>query len=109
MIRVENLRGRKDAAGVYVGRPARGRRGSPLANPFHLGRDGDRAAVMAAYERWFREKIAAGDAAVVAELDRLAAQYRADGELTLLCWCAPEACHGEILAREVARRAKRSR
>ena len=34
---------------VYIGRPSR------WGNPFHVGRDGTRAQVIARYERWLEE------------------------------------------------------
>ena len=39
---------------VYIGRP------SPLGNPFVIDRDGDRATVIAKYERWLDAQIAEG-------------------------------------------------
>ena len=36
---------------VYIGRPGKGQTG-PWGNPFVIGRDGDRATVIAQYERW---------------------------------------------------------
>ncbi len=61
---------------------------SPYGNPFVIGRDGDRAAVIARYERWLHAP------------EQAALRERAVGELRgrdLVCWCAPEACHGDIL------------
>lgn len=69
---------------VYIGRPG------PYGNPFIIGRDGDRAAVIAKYEAWLRKQ------------PELVA--RAKRELqgkTLGCWCAPFACHGDVLVRVV--------
>ncbi len=66
---------------VYVGRP------SKWGNPFEIGRDGTRAQVIARYERWLRSQ-----PQLLAELDELAGK-------TLGCWCAPRACHGDLLAR----------
>lgn len=71
------------AGAVYIGRP------SPYGNPFTIGRDGDRAAVIAKYRHWLAER-----PALIAQAKR---------ELVgkaLVCWCAPEACHGDVL-REV--------
>src|SRR3954466_3063811 len=66
-------------------------------NPFVLGRHGSREAVIAQYEGYLRQQIRCG--AVTAE--DLAAL---DGK-RLGCWCAPLACHGDVLA-AYARRAK---
>jgi hypothetical protein len=77
--------------GEYVGRP------SPLGNPYVIGRDGDRRAVIARYRQWLRERIAEGDLRVCGELERLARLARERGQLTLVCWCAPEACHATVI------------
>jgi hypothetical protein len=59
-------------------------------NPFMLGRDGDRDQVIAEYLEW-----------VVLNEGRTATWIREHvHELrgkTLGCWCAPQACHGDIL------------
>lgn len=66
---------------VYIGRPTK------WGNPFTLTAGGDRVAVIARYEAWLRTQ------------PRLMAAL---GELrgkVLGCWCAPKACHGDVLAR----------
>ena len=75
---------------VYIGR-ANGRHGldaSPLANPYKIGVDGDRAEVIALYERWLLDH-----PALVAQ-----AKWELGGR-DLACWCAPLACHGDTLLR----------
>lgn len=65
---------------VYVGRP------SPFGNPFAIGPDGDRDAVMDRYLTWL-----AGQPGLI---------DRARRELAgrdLVCWCAPARCHGHLL------------
>ncbi len=70
-------------AGVYE----RIDRNSKWGNPFVLNDDGDRATVIAAYaEHYLPHK----PSRVPAELK---------GKI-LGCWCHPEACHGDVLARE---------
>jgi hypothetical protein len=66
---------------VYIGRP------SKWGNPFLIGRDGDRAQVIARYEHWLLE-----NETLMSALDELRG-------LVLGCWCAPHACHGDVLAR----------
>ncbi len=66
---------------VYIGRP------SCWGNPFVIGRDGDRAAVIAQYERWI-----ATQPHLLARLGELRGKR-------LACFCAPQACHGHVLAR----------
>ena len=71
---------------VYVGRPTK------WGNPFVLGRDGDRATVIARYRTW-----------LLAQPDLVAAARRELAGKHLICWCAPCACHGDVL-RDVANR-----
>jgi Domain of unknown function (DUF4326) len=89
----------------YVGRAGRGRKGSPLGNPFKVTSEDERADVITRYDAWLAERIAAGDEAVVVELERLAVRYRAKEHLVLGCWCARAACHGDVLARVIRERA----
>jgi len=56
-------------------------------NPFRIGRDGTRAEVLKKYEYWVRE-----------QPPLIAALHELRGKV-LGCWCAPEACHGDVLAR----------
>jgi hypothetical protein len=60
--------------------------GSPLANPFHIGRDGTRDEVIARYREY-----------LLARPDLLALLATMRGQ-TLGCWCAPEACHAQVIA-----------
>lgn len=80
----------------YVGRAAglRGRWG----NPFRIGPDGTREEVIEKYRSWLWEQLCAGEVSLE-ELAGLAGKV-------LGCWCAPKACHGEVLVRaaEWARR-----
>ena len=68
---------------VNIMRPSR------WANPFIIGRDGDRATVLAKHRRWLWEEIGAGriNLADLAALD----------EANLLCCCSPAPCHGDTL------------
>jgi hypothetical protein len=75
---------------VYVGRP------SPLGNPFTIGKDGDRAAVVAKYRRWLWDNHRADREVRRALYDLLASAHQ--GPLELVCWCAPQACHGDVIA-----------
>ena len=69
------------AGAVYVGRP------SIYGNPFPIGRDG-RDACVARYEEWLYQPAQAH------------LRERAIDELRgrdLVCWCAPLACHADVL------------
>lgn len=64
---------------VYIGRP------SIWGNPFVIGRDGTRDDVIAKYRGWLMSK------------PELLAQLPALRGKVLACWCAPLACHGDVL------------
>ena len=70
-------------------------RATKWGNPFVIGRDGDRAEVIAKYRARLWREIRAGRIG----LDALAALH---GK-RLACWCRPsKPCHGDVLA-EAAR------
>lgn len=56
-------------------------------NPFVIGRDGPRDEVIQKYECW-----------VVTQPHLMEALPELQGR-RLGCWCAPSACHGDVLAR----------
>jgi hypothetical protein len=93
--RVVNAHGRKPnevgSDEVYIGNATRNRwRKSKWGNPFKLPRDASpeqRAEVIAMYRRW-----------LLGRLELMAALPELRGK-DLLCWCAPEACHGDVLIR----------
>jgi len=62
-------------------------RRSKWGNPFVLGKDGTREEVVAKYETYLPNR-----------LDLMAALPELRGK-RLGCWCKPEACHGDVLAR----------
>lgn len=65
---------------VYVGRPG------PFGNPFVIGRDGDRDAVVDK----FRELVEAQD------LFKAMIRRELKGK-DLICHCKPERCHADVL------------
>jgi hypothetical protein len=92
-IRVLNKHRDEVGGAEYIGR------GSPLGNPFRLERgagEAERAAVVARYEAWLQEKIAARDLEVCEEMNRLFRIAR-NGDLAIWCYCAPQRCHGDIV------------
>ena len=66
---------------VYIGRP------SIWGNPYAIGRDGSRDDVIAKYEAWIMSQ-----PALLARLSELRGKR-------LICWCAPQRCHGDVLTR----------
>lgn len=77
---------------IYIGRkhPAFESE-SLLANPFIIGKDGDRKTVLTKYREWLFDRLANKDYAIWAGL---LAIKETD---TLVCFCSPEPCHGDII------------
>ena len=87
-------------SGHYIGRAGKGKVGSALANPYRLNNsrdDDERSQAVAQYRKWLWQKIQSGDSAVMAELMQLKQQAIA-GDVKLLCFCYPKACHGDVVA-----------
>lgn len=74
---------------VYVGRP------SALGNPFPMHTEADRQQVVQQYRAWLRDQWRRRQPAR-AELERLLEIAKA-GPLELVCWCAPRACHADVV------------
>lgn len=64
---------------VYVGRP------SKWGNPFHIGVHGTRAACVGMYKEYVQQ-----------QPELMNALHELKGK-DLVCWCAPLACHADIL------------
>jgi hypothetical protein len=75
----------RTANDVYIGR------GSEWGNPFIIGKDGSRSDVIAEY-RDYMEDMLHDDKEKVQRLLAL------NGK-TLVCYCKPQACHGDVLVR----------
>ena len=67
-------------------------RATPWGNPFVIGRDGDRATVIARY----RDDYLPVRPGLLARLGELRGK-------ALGCWCAPQACHADVLIQEMER------
>lgn len=76
---------------VYIGR------GSPLGNPWPITAAASRATVIAKYQDWIQEKITAGDGSVMLALANIANRHQAGESIRLVCFCKPQACHGDII------------
>jgi hypothetical protein len=98
MIQIESKKTYR-GEGIYVGRKMPDLPGSVLGNPFRIGRDGTRDQVIVKYRRWLWEQIKLKNEAYV-ELRRIAELARR-GNVTLVCWCAPELCHATVIKRSV--------
>ncbi len=76
---------RREAFDVYIGR------GSPLGNPYRIGPDGERDEVIRKYAYDFPLRFRT-------EPDFREAVLSCEGK-RLGCYCKPEACHGDVIAR----------
>lgn len=66
---------------VYVGRP------SDFGNPFEIDKDGTREEVIEKYRKWFFSQ------------PKLMTKTKKELKGKILgCWCAPLACHADILS-----------
>lgn len=87
---IEVVAKRSGRAGVHIGRP------SVLGNPYVIGRDGSRAMVIAAYRVWLHERMQR-DTPQRRAVYALARRHWAGEALTLVCFCKPLACHGDVI------------
>jgi len=78
--------------GEYVGR------GSPLGNPFKITKTQPRHMAIDMYGVWLKEVIINEGQSVMAELDRLFQILIKEQSLTLICYCSPKLCHGDIVS-----------
>ena len=96
MIKVVNKKTWK-GGGHYIGRP------TPLGNPYsHLCgtlaqfRVATRDEAVDKYREWLLSRLD-GDNPATRMFVALLDEYESKGELTLVCNCIPERCHGEII------------
>lgn len=80
MVKVINRKTHPNVNGIYVGRP------SKFGNPFNIGRDGDRKEVVEKY----RQYLLSNNTLIQAAKDELKGH-------DLICFCAPEQCHADVL------------
>jgi len=78
----------------YIGRP------SPLGNPFPWDKNKPKGSTLQKYEEWLDEQIRNNNSSVINELNRLLVIAREE-RLNLGCWCAPQACHGDIIKKKL--------
>lgn len=78
---------------VYIGR-ARQLAGldfdGTFGNPFHLAREADRERIVHLYSNWFLRKVHSDP--------EFRAAIRSLRGKTLVCFCHPKACHGDVIA-----------
>lgn len=80
---------RDDLQYVYIGRAGHGLNGY-FGNPYTIGKDGDRAEVLEKYENHMIARCTR-DGNFAQALEDLQGK-------TLVCFCAPKRCHGNVIA-----------
>lgn len=91
MISVVNIKTHEPTdSDIYIGR------GSPLGNPYRINFRTTRDEAIARYEQYISENISSGNATIRAELNRIWKAAKV-GDVNLVCFCKPEACHGDII------------
>lgn len=89
MIRVENIR-------TYKGDGIRVDRGTALGNPFIIGVHGTRDECVRKYRIQLWKWIQECNKVVLKELYSIK-KASLEGDVVLLCWCKPQACHADII------------
>jgi len=91
-IRVLNKgRARRGLYGVYIGR------GSPLGNPFIIGKDGTRAEVIDKYKPYLENALKEGNPVIVKAMNDISEMSMQYAGVNLLCHCKPKRCHGDVI------------
>lgn len=71
-------------------------RRSIFGNPFHINSYTNREQSIRKYKTYFYRRLQT-DAAFKASLNALKEIHKRAGLLRLFCWCAPLACHGDVI------------
>ena len=100
------------ATRIYIGRLNRSRgllKSSPLANPYRIGKDGSRKAVVEKYRLWLNAEIEKGMrgeySKAFEELKQIRDKIVAGEKIELSCYCAPALCHGDVIKEQVEKMA----
>lgn len=83
MPRVVNVKHARRGSYAYIGRPG------SLGNPFVMHRESDRARVIDEFREWFYIKVEHDP-----EFREMVLALKGQD---LGCWCAPRACHGDVI------------
>lgn len=76
---------------VYIGRP------SPLGNPFPMRDEKDRDKVVEQYYEYFHQCLESPTPQFAAAIDHLLEMAIVTKSINLACYCAPRACHGDVI------------
>lgn len=76
---------------IYVGR------GSPLGNPFIIGTHGTREEVIDKYKVHLAKATKLYQADVCNALNNIMSRHLKGEPVRLVCYCKPQACHGDVI------------
>lgn len=78
---------------IYIGG------GSPLGNPYLINdKIGDtRSVVIERYKQWLSNKVVEEDPHVLRLLNTIAKKSMDGDPVHLVCFCAPQRCHGDVI------------
>jgi ribonuclease HI len=93
---VSNIKG--STPGEYIGRTSGKVKGSPLGNPFRLTSESLRDTVVNKFAQHLETN---PNNKMSAEIERLYGILISKGVVVLNCWCAPKACHGDVIAKRL--------
>lgn len=88
---------------IYIGRynSTYNLKKSVLANPYHIGKDGNRNEVIEKYRKWLwlniKEKLSNKYNEVWNELVRIGELVLDGKNVDLVCYCKPFECHGDVI------------
>jgi len=92
---VNKYKGISEGANVYCGR------GSPLGNPFAMKGPMDRDRVCDEYKHYFYRSVEViGDRGMLNQLNKIA-KLAEEGNVNLVCFCAPKRCHCETIKKYI--------
>lgn len=91
VVNKNNHRARDGELDLYIGRP------SLLGNPFPIDGDHARKDVLEMYEVYILKQLRE-EAPLRRLVTSVASELRYGANVNLVCFCKPEACHGDFLA-----------
>jgi len=74
---------------VYIGRAGKGEDGY-FGNPFRLGQGETRGSTIERYDEWFHQRLLTDP-----EFKKKVSELKGK---RLVCFCKPQACHGDVIA-----------
>ena len=84
---------------IYIGRWHKLFNASILANPYKISKAITREQAIELYRKWLWQHIKA-KTHVFDELIRIL-RLKKESQVTLMCWCHPLACHGDVIIKAI--------